>query len=33
MQHPEFAVMLWSAALIAMFAPAAVYLFRRKVLH
>jgi ABC-2 type transport system permease protein len=33
MQHPELAVMLWSVALIAVFAPAAVYLFRRKVLH
>jgi ABC transporter DrrB family efflux protein len=33
MQHPELAVVLWSVALIAVFAPAAVYLFRRKVLH
>ena len=33
MQHPELAVVLWAVALIAVFAPAAVYLFRRKVLH
>ena len=33
MQHPELAVALWSVALIAVFAPAAVYLYRRKVLH
>jgi ABC-2 type transport system permease protein len=33
MQHPELAVVLWSVALIAVFAPTAVYLYRRKVLH
>jgi len=33
MQHPELAVLAWSAALIAIFAPTAVYLFRRKVLR
>jgi ABC-2 type transport system permease protein len=33
MQHPELAVASWSVALIAVFAPAAVYLFQRKVLH
>ena len=33
MQHPELAVLAWSVALIALFAPAAVYLFRRKVLR
>jgi ABC-2 type transport system permease protein len=33
MQHPELAVVAWSVALIAVFAPAAVYLYRRKVLH
>jgi ABC-2 type transport system permease protein len=32
MQHPELAVICWSAALIAVFAPAAVTLYRRKVL-
>jgi ABC-2 type transport system permease protein len=32
MQHPELAVVIWSVALIAIFAPTAVYLFRRKVL-
>jgi ABC-2 type transport system permease protein len=32
MQHPELAVLLWSAALIAVFAPLAVGLYRRKVL-
>jgi ABC transporter DrrB family efflux protein len=32
MQHPELAVVAWSVALIAIFAPTAVYLFRRKVL-
>jgi len=32
MQHPELATLLWSAGLIAVFAPTAVYLFRRKVL-
>lgn len=30
MQHPELAVMLWSAALLAVFAPLAVTLYRRK---
>jgi ABC-2 type transport system permease protein len=33
MQHPELAVLAWSVALIAVFAPTAVYLFRRKVLR
>jgi len=33
MQHPELAVLAWSAALIAVFAPTAVYLYRRKVLR
>jgi ABC-2 type transport system permease protein len=33
MQHPELAVVLWSAGLLAVFAPLAVHLFRRKVLH
>ena len=33
MQHPELAVVTWSAALIALFAPAAVVLYRRKVLR
>lgn len=33
MQHPELAVLAWSVALIAVFAPAAVYLYRRKVLR
>jgi len=33
MQHPELAVLAWSVALIAIFAPTAVYLFRRKVLR
>jgi len=33
MQHPELAVLLWSAGLIAVFAPTAVYLCRRKVLR
>ncbi len=33
MQHPELAVLLWSVALIAVFAPTAVYLYRRKVLR
>jgi hypothetical protein len=32
MQHPELATLLWSAGLMAVFAPTAVYLFRRKVL-
>jgi len=30
MQHPELAVLLWSGALIAVFAPLAVRLYRRK---
>jgi ABC-type multidrug transport system permease subunit len=30
MQHPELAVLLWSAALLAVFAPLAVRLCRRK---
>jgi len=33
MQHPELAVLVWSAALITIFAPTAVYLYRRKVLR
>jgi len=33
MQHPELAVVIWSVALIAVFAPTAVYLYRRKVLR
>jgi ABC-2 type transport system permease protein len=33
MQHPELAVVAWSVALIAVFAPTAVYLYRRKVLR
>ena len=31
MQHPELTVLLWSAGLIAVFAPLAVWLYRRKV--
>jgi ABC transporter DrrB family efflux protein len=31
MQHPELAAAGWSVALIALFAPTAVYLYRRKV--
>lgn len=30
MQHPEQAVLLWSAALLLVFAPLAVHLYRRK---
>ncbi len=30
MQHPELTVLLWSAALLAVFAPLAVHLYRRK---
>ena len=30
MQHPELAVVLRSAALLAVFAPLAVHLYRRK---
>jgi hypothetical protein len=33
MQHPEFAVVVWSVSLITVFAPAAVALYRRKVLR
>jgi len=33
MQHPELAVLAWSVALIAVFAPTAVHLYRRKVLR
>jgi ABC-2 type transport system permease protein len=33
MQHPELAAAAWSVALIAVFAPTAVYLYRRKVLR
>ena len=33
MLHPELAVVLWSVGLIAVFAPTAVYLYRRKVLR
>jgi ABC-2 type transport system permease protein len=33
MQHPELAVLAWSVGLIAIFAPTAVYLFRRKMLR
>jgi ABC-2 type transport system permease protein len=32
MQHPVLTTLFWSAGLIAVFAPAAVYLYRRKVL-
>jgi ABC transporter DrrB family efflux protein len=32
MQHPELAVLLWSAAIIAVFAPLSVRLYRRKAL-
>ena len=33
MQHPELAVLIWSIGLIAVFAPTAVWLYRRKVLR
>lgn len=33
MQHPELAVIVWSVALTAIFAPTAVHLFRRRVLR
>jgi hypothetical protein len=33
MQHPELAVVFWSIALIAIFAPTAVLLFHRKVVR
>jgi ABC-type multidrug transport system permease subunit len=32
MRHPELAVLCWSAALLAVFAPLAVHLYRRKAL-
>ena len=32
MQHPELSVVIWAAALIALFAPLSVRLYRRKVL-
>jgi ABC transporter DrrB family efflux protein len=32
MQHPELATVLWSIGLLAVFAPLAVYFYRRKVL-
>ncbi len=33
MQHPELATVLWSAGLTALFAPLAVWLYRRKALR
>jgi ABC-2 type transport system permease protein len=33
LQHPELAVLIWSVGLIAIFAPTAVWLYRRKVLR
>jgi ABC-type multidrug transport system permease subunit len=33
MQHPELATILWSIGLIAVFAPLAVHLYRRKTLQ
>jgi ABC-2 type transport system permease protein len=33
MQHPELAVLIWSVGLVAIFAPLAVALYRRKVLR
>jgi hypothetical protein len=33
MQHPELEVLAWPVALIAVFAPTAIYLYRRKVLR
>ena len=30
MQHPEFAVLCWAAAMLVVFAPLAVHLYRRK---
>jgi ABC-2 type transport system permease protein len=33
MQHPELAVLVWSIGLIAIFAPTAVILYKRKVLR
>jgi ABC-type polysaccharide/polyol phosphate export permease len=32
MQHPELAVVCWAAAMLAVFAPVAVHLYRRKAL-
>lgn len=32
MQHPELAVFCWSAAMLAVFTPLAVHLYRRKAL-
>jgi len=32
MQHPELAVVCWSVAMLAVFAPLAVHLYRRKAL-
>jgi len=32
MEHPELTTLIWSAGLMAVFAPAAIYLYRRKVL-
>jgi hypothetical protein len=31
MQHPELAVVIWAAAITAVFAPLSVRLYRRKV--
>jgi ABC-2 type transport system permease protein len=33
MQHPELAVLVWSVGLISVFAPAAVIMYKRKVLR
>jgi hypothetical protein len=33
MQHPELATILWSIGLIAVFAPLAVHMYRRKSLR
>jgi ABC-2 type transport system permease protein len=33
MQHPELTVVIWSVVLLAVFAPTAVHLYRRKVLR
>jgi len=33
MQHPDLAVIAWSAAMLAVFAPLAVRLYRRKALR
>jgi ABC-2 type transport system permease protein len=32
MQHPELAVVCWSVAMLVVFAPLAVHLYRRKAL-